>query len=238
MMKKTKQLVLLLTILIAAISCQNNQAPNTNDVNESGNHKAEVKEVVHTTSYSYLRLDENGEESWIAISKQDIQVGETVYYLDGMRMDNFKSEELDRTFEAVYFVQEISDQPITDTQQMVMGNTEPQKPSLNKIEVAVEIPESGVSIGELYTNKVKYNGKSVTVRGQVTKVNTGIMGRNWIHIQDGTGGETNFDLTITSDDIPNVGDIVTYWGVVAVDRDFGAGYSYELIVEEATRLTN
>ena len=238
MMKKTKQLVLLLTIVIAAISCQNNQAPNTNDVNEPGNHKAKVKEVVHTTSYSYLRLNENGDDLWIAVSKQDIQVGEIVYYLEGLKMEGFKSEELDRTFESVYFVQDISDQPIPDAQQMVNGITEPQKPTLNKIDIAVDIPEGGISIGELYSNKAKYNGKSVTVRGQVTKVNEGIMGRNWIHIQDGTGGETNFDLTVTSDDIPNVGDIVNYWGVVAVDKDFGAGYYYELIVEEATRLNN
>jgi len=238
MIKRAKQFVTLLTILAAMISCQNNKVQEASDASESGNLKAEVKEVIHTTSYSYLRLDDNGDDKWIAITKQDIKVGETIYYLDGMRMDNFQSEELDRTFESVYFVQDISDQPIVETQQMIMGQTEPKKPHLKKIDVEIELPEGAISIGQLYSEKEQYNGKSVTVRGQVTKVNTGIMGRNWIHIQDGTGGETNFDLTITSDDIPNLDEVVTYWGVVAVDKDFGAGYSYELIIEEATRLTN
>lgn len=238
MIKRAKQFVILLTIIAATISCQNNQVQETSEEIPPGNVKAEVKEVIHTTSYSYLRFNENGEDKWIAIAKQDIKVGETVYYIEGMRMDDFKSEELDRIFESVYFVMEVSDQPIVKNQQMVNGQTEPKKPNLKKIDVEIELPEGAISIGQLYADKKQYNGKSVTVKGKVTKVNTGIMGRNWIHIQDGTGDETNFDLTITSDDIPNIDDIVTYWGVVAVDKDFGAGYSYELIVEEATRLNN
>jgi hypothetical protein len=238
MIQKIAHIGFLLFLVMAIFSCQNNKVVNTSDVDKTGNRKATIEEVLHTTTYSYLKLDEDGNELWIAVMKQDFKVGEVIYYLQGMKMDEFKSEELDRTFETVYFVQDISYEPITDTQQMVMGHTEPRKPHLKKIDLEIELPEGAVSIGQLYSEKNKYNGKSVTVKGQVTKVNTGIMGRNWIHIQDGTGGETNFDLTITSDDIPEVDEIVTYWGVVAVDKDFGAGYTYEIIVEEATRLNN
>jgi hypothetical protein len=237
-MIKKIQIIIVLLFAAFAFACQNSQQTGTNEILPEGNHRGKIKEVIHTSSYTYLNLDENGKEVWIAIDKQPMNEGDIVYYLDGLEMRNFKSDELDRTFETIYFIQDISDQPIAAQQPMVMGSTEPMKPTLEKIDVSIEIPEGGVSIAELYTNMEKYKGKSVTVRGKVTKVNTAIMNRNWIHIQDGTGDDKHFDLTVTSDDNPQVGDIVTYWGVIDTDKDFGMGYYYELILEEAERLGN
>jgi hypothetical protein len=152
-------------------------------------------------------------------------------------MTNFKSPELGRTFDKVLFVMEISDKPITHDKPEAMGGedmgTQPVKPELTRLEVRVEQPEGGVSIGQLYANRAEYNGKVVKVRGQVTKVNAGIMGTNWIHLQDGTGDGENFDLTITADDEPAVGSVVTYSGTLALEKDFGYGYFYSLILENA-----
>jgi len=238
MMIRKIQFIALVILTSFAISCQNSQQSGANEILPEGNHKGKIKEVIQTTSYTYLNLDENGQDVWIAIDKQPMNEGDIVYYLEGLAMKNFESEELNRTFEIIYFIQDISDQPISAQQPMVMGSTEPTKPTLEKIDVSVEIPEGGVSIAELYGNMEEYKGKSVTVRGKVTKVNTAIMNRNWIHIQDGTGDDKHFDLTVTSDDNPQVGDIVTYWGTIDTDKDFGMGYYYELILEEAERLGN
>ena len=83
--------------------------------------------------------------------------------------------------------------------------------------------------------RTEMRGESVTVRGQVVKVNNGIMGRNWLHLRDGSGdaAEGTHDLTVTSDETAAIGDVVTVTGTVAVDKDFGAGYRYDLIVEDA-----
>ncbi|MCP4882737.1 MAG: hypothetical protein GY908_03010, partial [Flavobacteriales bacterium] len=91
----------------------------------------------------------------------------------------------------------------------------------------------GYSIGDLYTNAEKYNKQIVKVRGQVVKVNMDIMDRNWVHLMDGTKGENRSDLTFTTKDVVKVGDTVTFEGTLALDREFGAGYVYPLLVEDA-----
>ncbi len=202
----------------------------------SDNLKAVVKEVVQTSSYTYLRVDKSKQEQWIAIPKQDIKEGAVIYYEDGLEMNNFESPELHRVFETVYFVSEISDQPIKKSVAGGMQGTTPQKPMISKQNIKIDQPEGGISIGELFAKREAYSGKIVKVRGQVTKVNAQIMGRNWVHLQDGTSSGENFDLTVTTDHVPQVGDVVTYSGVLSLDKDFGAGYFYPLIIEEAVAL--
>ena len=62
------------------------------------------------------------------------------------------------------------------------------------------------------------------------------MGKNWIHIQDGSGDSNNFDLTITTQDQAKVGDVVTFEGTIGTKKDFGYGYLYEVIMEDAKLL--
>jgi len=90
------------------------------------------------------------------------------------------------------------------------------------------------SVAELNQNKAALAGKTISAQGKVVKVNNGIMGRNFVHVQDGTGAAGTNNLIVTSKQTANVGDQVTVSGVVVVDRDFGAGYSYPLLIEEAT----
>ena len=77
------------------------------------------------------------------------------------------------------------------------------------------------------------NGKKVRIRGQVVKFNANIMGRNWLHLQDGTGAAGTNDLTITSAATVNVGDTILAKGVVTTNKDFGFGYKYDVIIEKA-----
>jgi hypothetical protein len=59
------------------------------------------------------------------------------------------------------------------------------------------------------------------------------MDRNWVHLQDGTSDSGSFDLTVTTEEEVNVGDVLTFEGKIKLDKDFGAGYSYEVIMEQA-----
>lgn len=106
--------------------------------------------------------------------------------------------------------------------------TTPAKP----IEVAKA--DGGHRIEEIFARKAELAGQVVLVRGQIVKLNREIMQRNWIHIQDGTGGKGTNDLTVTTDqNVTDVGAVVLVRGKLAVDRDFGFGYKYDVILEEA-----
>lgn len=90
-----------------------------------------------------------------------------------------------------------------------------------------------MTIEQVYAQKEKLAGKQVQVKGKVVKVNEGIMGRNFLHITDGTGKEGTNDLTVTTGDHAALGDAVSITGEVVVNRDFGSGYSYPLLIEKA-----
>ncbi|MBM3435719.1 MAG: hypothetical protein FJY07_05825 [Bacteroidetes bacterium] len=231
-MMKFLNLIALLSF-ICLMACQNEQIRTGNPLPVTAGHKAEVKEVIQTTSYTYLRVLKNNQYQWIAINKQDIQAGSIIYYEGGLKMEKFTSPELKRTFEEVYFVQNISDKPITPETPAMISGSEPKKPVLTKQELKIDQPEGTVTISELYARRDSYSGKTVKVRGKVTKVNLAIMNRNWVHIQDGTADGEYFDLTITTNHQPREGDIVTYTGILTIDKDFGSGYSYSLILENA-----
>lgn len=128
------------------------------------------------------------------------------------------------------------------SEQQGMGMTEAPAPTgaahmevakAGKEDLTIEKAEGGITIAELLENKKDLSGKTVKVKGKVTKVNPEIMGKNWIHLQDGTIYEGEFDLTVTSDIIPETGSIVTIEGKVALDKDFGYGYTYPIMLEEA-----
>ena len=230
-MKKLLISVLSMGVFLAACQKGNEEhvAPQT-----SG-HAVVVQEVIQANAYTYLNVAENGQTFWIAITKADIKEGQKLYYDSGLEMTNFESKDLNRTFESIYFVDQISDLPHTTPPPAMSdaaGHT--GKPEIEQQQVTVQPAAGGVTIAELYKNRQQYKNKVITVRGQVVKVNSGIMGRNWVHIQDGTSSDGKFDLTITTQDNAQIGDVLTFEGTVFLEKDFGAGYYYDVIVEQAT----
>ncbi|MDZ7740998.1 MAG: hypothetical protein U5Q03_04425 [Bacteroidota bacterium] len=156
-------------------------------------------------------------------------------FTEGMMMKDFESKQLGKTFDSVMFIQEFSAKPLNQRKMPPQGDAHEHTKSMKNQNISVETAEGGISIEELYRNTENYNGEKVTVRGQVVKINNNIMKRNWIHIQDGSGYDGNYDLTITST-LPvsfKVGDIITFEGVISTDKDFGAGYVYDVIMEGA-----
>jgi len=110
--------------------------------------------------------------------------------------------------------------------------SKPGKATIEKQEVSIEKTEGVTTIAQLYSDLKKFNGTIIRVKGKVTKVNPAIMNKNWIHLQDGTETNGQFDLTITTDQEIEMGSVVTIEGKVAIDKDFGYGYSYKVLLEE------
>jgi len=235
MKMKFNLFILLASIIMFVASCK---SKSTADENLAPNvHKATAEEVIQTSNYTYLRISENGNENWIAITKQEVEKGKSYYYIPGIEMNNFVSKELNRTFPSILFVDKFSDQPIRANIN-VADSAKGKQEAVQKEGIKVETPKGGITIAELYANKDKYAGKTVIIKGEVVKYNAQIMNTNWVHIQDGTKNNNDFDLTFTTNDETKVGDIVTFEGTVTLKKDFGAGYFYEVIVENAKLLAN
>ncbi|MCB0283828.1 MAG: SH3-like domain-containing protein [Calditrichaeota bacterium] len=235
---------ILIVFMVLISSCEKNDAQQsdtqTGQMESLSGHKVSVVEVQQASQYTYLKVKENDEEYWMAVTKMNASEGETYYYGGRMEMNNFKSKDLDRTFDKVYFVQQISKQPLvtqnTPGSGMGMGAAAGGRPSVAKEDVNIEPVAGGKTIADLFAKKEDLKGKNIKVRGKVTKVNNGIMGKNWIHIQDGTSSADKYDLTITTNEMFKVGEVVTLEGIVATDKDFGAGYAYDLLLEEGKRI--
>lgn len=235
-----KTLLILVVTLILFVGCSSDEKKDEATPQDQQTtiapdvHQAKVEEILQANSYTYLRVNEDGKEDWIAITKRtDLKDGQTIYFKDAMEMKNFHSTDLDRDFESVWFVQTVSDKPIGESP--MMGGESPHsnvKPEADE-SISVEPVSGGITIAQLFDNKSDYEGKSVKIKGKVVKVNNGIMGRNWIHLQDGTGDANNYDLTVTTNDNAQVGQVVVVEGNVSLNKDFGSGYKYGVILEDS-----
>ena len=228
---------LLLNILTATflltVGCNSDEQDQTKDsvtdeIKKEA-HIAMVVDKINTSNYTYLQVSENKENYWIAVPLMEIEIGETVYFSKFMEMKNFKSETIDRTFNSVLFVDDARKSATPDHMKQVHSGAM----TIPKQSVKIEPLEDGYTVEKIYSNKDELNGKNVTVRGKVVKYNPKIMNRNWIHIQDGTGSDNDYDLVVTSADEIKVGDIVIVEGTVSIEKDFGAGYFFPVLVEDA-----
>lgn len=194
-------------------------------------HQVIVGEILNTERYTYAEVTENQEKFWIAVPKQDLVKGHTYYYRGGVKKTNFQSQEFNRVFEVVYLVSNIIDSKehpggnIGDSKQL--ENT----PSNGNRTKSVA---GSIKLSELIQNKAKYAGKTVLISGQCVKANYQIMGKNWFHLQDGSevSGKKS-DLTVTSADAIQMGEQAVFEGKIVLNKDFGAGYKYEIIMEDA-----
>lgn len=221
-----------ITVLVTLWSCNNAEKATTTNKGD-WSHAGVIAEVIQTSNYTYLELEEDGAKYWIAIPKSDLKSGQTVYYNSGLPMTNFESKELNRTFDKVLFVQVISDKATGESEMAPMERAKINKSGGTKKNVEITPLEGGLTLEEVYRDSEQLNGKEILVKGIVTKYNPAIMNKNWLHIQDGTEGEGAYDLTITTNDETKVGEVVIFKGTLNLNRDFGAGYTYDVILEDA-----
>ena len=229
---------LLYIVIISAFlvsSCKNNRETYSPLSNNSSIHKVSVKEILQGGNYTFLLVIENKEEYWMAVSKTDTKVKDILYYKNALLMRDFESKELNKVFDKILFVDNISHSP--QLLKSISKDTLDQKKKKNiseKSDIKVDPAPGGITIGELFKNKADYANKTVVIRGQVVKINKNIMDRNWVHLRDGTSHEGKSDLTFTSLEEVNVGDVITFKGTVALEKEYGAGYNYPIVVESAT----
>ena len=187
-------------------------------------HSVVVMEVLPTARYVYLRVKEGSDEFWIATIKREIEVGKTYFYRDGLLKTNFESKEHNRVFDRMYLVSTLLQHDHGD--RTSSQESESSQPAINgNIDV-----KGSIKIADLVANPKKYEGKVIQISGKCVKVNPNIMGRNWIHLKDGS--KDDFDLVITCSSAVHEGHLVTMIGKVALNKDFGAGYQYPIILEE------
>lgn len=193
-----------------------------------------VLETMDASNYTYVRVKTATGDIWAATSTFKVAVGDTVVVPLENPMANFHSQSLKRDFPVIYFTSRIT-RPGEAGENTPTGAASVAAGTGQMIE---KIPgaSGGVTVASIVTDRKAMSGKTVTVRGKVVKYNGGILGLNWLHVQDGSGAvkDGSNDITVTSTAVAAVGDIVTITGTVVLDKDFGAGYSYAVLLQNAT----
>ncbi|MDA8164715.1 MAG: DNA-binding protein [Desulfobacteraceae bacterium] len=208
-----------------------------------------VEETFDSGGYTYVRMKAADGEHWVAAPQTTVKVGDDVTVEAGQMMHNFESRTLNRTFEDIIFTTGLGGKAKGGSFAAALKNEKGQaadpaammgssKAIVPAADVKVEKAPgpNGYRVGDLFAQAAKLDGKEVEVRGKVMKVSPNIMGRNWIHLQDGTGNpqQNTHDLVVTSTTAqPANGEVVTVKGVLHANKDFGAGYKYAAIVEDA-----
>ena len=215
------------------------QAPEVR-VNISG----KVLQTMNATGYSYIYIEQaDGSKRWVAVTEVPVKVGAEMTFKPGTEMGRFESKSLKRTFDSIVFSEGVisgADKgAIIDPgkgQGVSPGSQGATADKSKKISVPKATGANAVTVEEAYKNSAKLNKKKIVIRGQVVKVSLGIMNKTWIHIQDGTGSEkkkTHNLVCTTATGNADVGDVITVTGTLIKDKDFGAGYKYAVIVEDA-----
>jgi hypothetical protein len=221
-----------------------------------------VLETMDAAGYTYLNVETAEGTRWVAVNQATVAVGDEVTFMDGMVMQNFFSKSLDRTFPEIVFSSGLVGQGATPPAMPPAGAgaesfsqaltseggsalnagsdlmTGSQKAVVPFEEIKIEKApgENSYTIGEIHSKANELKGKTVVVKGKVVKVSPRIMGRNWVHLQDGTGNpdDNTHDLVFTTALEPEADwDIIIMEGVLTANKDFGSGYSYAVIIEDA-----
>lgn len=220
-------------------------------VPSAGGLTGKVLERMDASSYTYLRLETQNGEVWAAVPTNPVTVGTTVSISNPMAMQNFESKSLKRKFDVIMFGSsaDVPGAAVAATADVAspgaaapaavpapMGSPTATPPATLDVKTEKAAGKEGRTISEVYTQKAALKDKQVAIRGKVVKFTANVLGKNWLHLRDGSGADTSKDndITVTTTDTAAVGDTVTVKGVVRLDRDLGSGYSYAVVVEEAS----
>lgn len=224
-----------------------------------------VQETIDASDYTYMRLRTADGETWAAVLKAPVKKGDDVTVVNAAPMDGFESKTLKRTFDRIVFgnlagagdeaaappsphgapgvapapmasghepadMKQVREEMKTQHAAAASGPAD-----VGKIEVKKAEGARGRTVAEVFAQKAALKDKEVALRGKVVKFTREVMGKNWIHLRDGSGTREakDDDITVTTTDAASVGDVVLVTGTVRLDRDFGAGYVYPVLVENA-----
>lgn len=219
-----------------------------------------VTETFDGGGYTYMQLDTETGTKWAAIGQAPVKVGDKVSLKPGPVMKEFFSRTFDRTFSEIIFsggiinggetaagapasfnaalqseASDVMKMPPGAAMDQVSGGSMQAVSPLQEITIEKIEAENGYTVEELYSKAGELAGTKIKIRGKAVKVSPNIMGKNWIHIQDGTGNpaSNSHDLVVTTNETAETDSIIVVEGVLTKDKDFGAGYKYNVIVEDA-----
>ncbi len=222
-----------------------------------------VVETMDVTTYTYMLVKSDQGQQWVAIPKTPVKEGSTIHFTQGMILNNFKSNTLNRTFDSIMFSPGLADANVKTAPHSQQKNdsfsaaveaekisSQPAPPMpksggsagaivpFKEISIDKSTADNGYTVAEIFGQAKALNGKKVRVHAKVVKFSPNIMGRNWVHLQDGTGDpmQNSHDLVVTTAETVKIGSIITVEGILAAEKDFGAGYKYAAIVEKGTIL--
>jgi hypothetical protein len=235
------------------------EAPaGTVDSRSSGVVEGQVLEVLQVPKYTYLRLGAKGTEgTWTAVATAAVELGSSARVRGAIQMAEFTSTALKRSFPVIYFGTldegrgQVPREPSAAAQgsgPQSTGRADDAHPTaavapvhapLGPVAVtAVERASgpNGRTVAEVVARRTELAGKTVRIHATVVKSTPGVLGRTYLHVRDGSGdaGAGTHDVAVTTSATPVVGDIIVLEGVVAIDRDLGSGYTFPIIVEDAT----
>ena len=197
-------------------------------------HKGVVLETQNAGPYTYMHIEEGSEKFWIAATPNKFTKGAKVSFAEQLWMYDFNSKAMDKVFKKILFVAAVheGDGAVAAA---ASRSSRPGPTIKNAPKKALPKAAGTFTVADIFAKKATLKGKSVKVKGKVVKVLGGIMGMNWVHIQDGTGGAGSNDIIFTSKtNTATVGTTVTAQGTVITDKDFGSGYFYAVMLEDST----
>jgi hypothetical protein len=192
----------------------------------------EVLEVKDVDMYTYLRLKTKDGETWAAIDKVAVKKGAKVTLENVMVMKNFESKSLKKTFPTILFGN------LGGTAQAAANPhaSGAQAADTGPIHVPKASGANARTVADIVSKAAELKDKEVQVRGKIVKYTAEVMGKNWLHLRDGSGtaADNTQDVLVTTTSPAKLGDVVTATGVVRTNKDFGSGYSYKVLIEETT----
>jgi len=226
-----------------------NTIPSAVSTQKTKIYYGKILEITPVMGYKYLKVDENGTNHWVAIADAPVKIGDKIGYDKRTIMKDFKSKTLHKTFDEIIFANDVyltqkSSGPKSMKDMLGLSKKDPHagmgvgmKPQPKEEKPSKPfVKKESYTIEEIHMWRKNLKDQNITLTGTVFKVSHGIMKRDWVHIGDGTGNEKKLtdDLVFTSPTTSiKAGDKVTATGTVAVDKDFGYGYFYPVIIEKA-----
>lgn len=225
--------------------------------------KGTIIEFKDVTNYTYLLLEDKTGKVWAAIPKTPVKAGDEIAIADIIIMKDFHSKTLEKTFDLILFAVASEGCPLNEK---MGGESLPEMPSSmmpgkmppgmmpsgamsgmggsikkskavpKDIKVTKAVGKDAYTIEEIYSKKEELSQKTITVRAMVVKFMPQIMGKNWIHIQDGTGSaeKGNNDVAVSSLDTAEIGEEVIVKGTLGIDKDFGMSCAFGVLIEDAS----
>jgi len=203
-----------------------------------------ILETMDAGGYTYMLLKTPGGEVWAAVNQARVKKGSAATVLNGVPMENFESKTLHRKFERILFgtlapassgIGEAAPSQADMRAAMVAQHSAAGTGPSDVGPIKVAKAQGGKTVAEIFAQRAALKDKEVAVRGKVVKYTPEVMGKNWIHLRDGSGSreKKDDDITVTTTATAAVGDVILVRGIVKLDRDLGAGYTYSAIIEDA-----